>query len=546
MRRLSQLYWALDRTTSTNEKVAALVRYLEDAPAEDAIWAIAMLRGERPRRPVRTGDLRRWAAELGDIPEWLMDQCYATVGDLAETLNLVVPAPENAADDVPLHVWCTERLPALRALDDDAKRARVCAWWQELVPHERFLLNKLITGGLRVGVSKGLVERAIASHAGLPRDTIAHRLMGRWEKTPAFYAELLATDGGEARLAQPYPFFLASPIPDEPSSLGGAEEWAFEWKWDGIRGQLIRRGGQTFLWSRGEELVNDAFPDVLASAADLPDGSVLDGELLAVDATGRPLPFRSLQRRLQRKKPGKKILSDVPVRFRAYDLMEFEGKDLREEPLRTRREALEALAASQGGAIGLSEMLPCATWEDAALERERAQQEGVEGLMVKRWSSPYRSGRKRGDWYKWKVEPYVVDAVLLYAQAGHGRRSGLFTDYTFGVWRDGELVTFAKAYSGLSDVEIRELDAWIKKNTIERFGPVRSVPRVHVFELAFEGIARSTRHKSGVAVRFPRIKRWRRDKPADEADSLETLEALIESRAPRSAEQADASEESTS
>lgn len=530
MRRLSRLYWALDQTTSTNAKVEALAAYFAEAPAEDAIWAVAMLRGDRPKRPVKTTDLRVWAAELAGIPPWLMEQCYATVGDLAETLNLVVPAPETSTDDTPLRVWCEERIPSLRSMDESTQRATVCAWWCALAARERFVLNKLITGGLRVGVSKGLVERALARHAGIPRDTITHRLMGAWPRAAAFYETLIAEDGGEARLAQPYPFYLASPIPSPPSELGAPEAWAFEWKWDGIRGQLIRREGQTFLWSRGEELVNDAFPDVLEAAAALPDGTALDGELLAVDPSGAPLPFRALQRRLQRKKPGKKILSDVPVIFRAYDLMEIDGEDIRAQPMRARRAALEALLDDSAAALHLSELLTCATWEDAARLRARAQQEGVEGLMVKRWESTYRSGRKRGDWWKWKVDPYLVDAVLLYAQAGHGRRSSLFTDYTFGVWRDGELVTFAKAYSGLSDAEIRELDAWIKANTIERFGPVRSVPRVQVFELAFEGIARSSRHKSGVAVRFPRIKRWRRDKPAEEADSLRSLEALIDAR----------------
>lgn len=528
MKRLAALYAALDRTTSTNAKIEAIVAYLADAPAEDAIWTIALLRGDRPRRPVKTAQLRAWAAESAGIPDWLFDRCYQTVGDLAETMVLVQP-PDFARDgdvqEVPLHVWCEERLPWLRRADDEEKREALTGWWRSLPPSERFVLNKLITGGLRVGVSKGLVERALAQHTGLARDVIAHRLMGAWERTAEFYRELCREDDGETDIARPYPFFLATPIADAPDDLGAATDWQFEWKWDGIRGQLIRRAGETFLWSRGEELVNDAFPDIVEPAAALPDGTVLDGELLVVTEDG-VASFQSLQRRLQRKKPGPKVLRERPVRFRAYDLMEHDGVDVRALPLRERRARLEALAAEHDW-LDLSESLEVQTWDAAAALRQQAQDTRMEGLMVKRLDSPYRTGRVRGDWWKWKVDPYTLDAVLLYGQAGHGRRATLFTDYTFAL-RDGDaLVPFAKAYSGLDDAEIRELDAWIKANTIERFGPVRSVPATHVFEIAFEGIARSTRHKSGVAVRFPRIARWRRDKHAEEADTLAALEALL-------------------
>ena len=531
MRAMTALYLALDQTTSTNDKVAAIVAYLASAPARDAVWAIALLRGDRLPRAVKTAVLRETAANAAALPAWLFEQCYTTVGDLAETIAHVVTGGADLScrtSGAPLHVWCETLLPTLRQTDEAAQRVQLQQWWRALPPDEVFVLGKLLTGGLRVGVSKGIVERALAKHTGLARDVIALRLMGDWPRTEAFYHALVAEDEGEAAIARPYPFALASPIGDDPTTLGDASEWQIEWKWDGIRGQLIKRAGACFLWSRGEELVNDAFPDVVDPLLSLPDGTVLDGELLVVGDSG-PEPFQTLQRRLQRKAPSAAIQRALPVRFRAYDLLEWQGEDLRTRPLRERRSLLEALAESQS-ALDVSDVLEARDWAAVDAHREHAAQHGVEGLMIKRRASSYHTGRKRGDWWKWKVEPYVLDAVLLYAQAGHGRRASLYTDYTFGLWKDGELVTFAKAYSGLSDAEIRELDAWIKANTIERFGPVRSVPRTLVFEIAFEGIARSTRHKAGVAVRFPRIKRWRRDKPADEADALDALVALVDER----------------
>jgi len=531
MRALASLYLALERTTSTNDKVEAIVGYLGTAPPRDAIWALSLLRGDRLPRAVRTSLLREVAAESSGLPLWLFEQCYATVGDLAETIALVVAdrtATVAPHAEAPLHVWCETHLPALRTADDAAQRAQLLSWWATLPPDDVFVLGKLMTGGLRVGVSKGIVERALAKHTGLPRDTIALRLMGAWPRTAAFYASLVAQDEGEAAIARPYPFALASSVPEDLATLGEASAWQMEWKWDGIRGQVIKRAGACFLWSRGEELVNDAFPDVVTPLLALPDGTVLDGELLVVTTAG-PQPFQQLQQRLQRRAPSASIQRRLPVRFRAYDVLEWQGEDLRATPLRQRRKVLDAVVANTP-ALDVSDVIDAPTWADAAAHRERAAQHGVEGLMLKRLESPYHTGRKRGDWWKWKVEPYVLDAVLLYAQAGHGRRASLFTDYTFGLWSDGELVTFAKAYSGLSDAEIRTLDGWIKANTIERFGPVRSVPRTQVFEIAFEGIARSTRHKAGVAVRFPRIKRWRTDKPATEADTLDALVALLDAR----------------
>jgi DNA ligase-1 len=389
--------------------------------------------------------------------------------------------------------------------------------------------NKLITGGFRVGVAQRLVTRALSSVSGLPDPVIAHRLMGEWQPSAVWYRALLAPETADADVSRPYPFFLAHPLEGDPAHLGDPAEWQAEWKWDGIRAQLIRRAGQTFVWSRGEELINDGFPELTTLGAALPDGTVIDGEIVPY-RDGAVQPFAQLQRRIGRKQPSKKMLAEAPVALFAYDLLEAEGADLRELPLEERRRRLAHLYAAYRVQHAVWQLSPIAmgkTWADLAAAREQSRERGAEGLMLKRRSSPYRVGRVRGDWWKWKVDPFSVDAVLIYAQRGSGKRASLYTDYTFGVWDGDQLVPFAKAYSGLTDAEIREVDAFIRRNTLEQFGPVRTVTPRLVFELGFEGIQRSARHKSGIAVRFPRILRWRRDKPPAEADTLETVRALI-------------------
>lgn len=442
-------------------------------------------------------------------------------------------------DDVPLAVWVEQRLLPLRGLPPETQRERVVAWWSGLDGREAFLLNKLLTGELRVGVSQTLVERALAEVAGVTPAVVAHRLAGAWEPSEDAFRALLAAEepGGEGEGGggpRPYPFCLASPLDREPAELGKLGDiagWLLEWKWDGIRAQLVRRGGAVHLWSRGEELITERFPELARMAeARLPDGTVLDGEILAW-RDGRPLPFAELQKRIGRKKLTERILAETPAVFLAYDLLEEGGRDLRELPLAERRARLEERVAGGRPLLQLSPALAAASWEEAAREREGARERGTEGLMLKRLASPYHAGRKRGDWWKWKIDPYQVDAVLVYAQAGHGRRASLMTDYTFAVWSDGELVPFAKAYSGLTDEEIVALDGWIRRHTTQKFGPVRSVEPAQVFEVAFEGISLSPRHRSGVAVRFPRIARWRTDKTPEEADTLERLRALLDAPA---------------
>ncbi|MBB5985070.1 ATP-dependent DNA ligase [Sphingobium lignivorans] len=531
MRRFADLFQRLDRSTGTLEKRAALVRYFRDAPPRDAAWALWLLAGNKiggPRAKLAgSRELRAWIAETSDTPEWLVDASYDQVGDLAETLALLLDDPADASEDIPLATWIEDiLLPVANAPEGD-RRAVVERAWRTLPFGERFLFNKLLTGSLRVGVSRGLVQQALAELSGVEIALIAQRMLGAWAPSADFLAGLLSPEPQPGDMASPYPFFLASPLEQLAEALGPLEDWLVEWKWDGIRLQLIRRSGDLALWSRGEERLDGRFPEIEAAAALLPRHAVIDGELLAWDAGDAPLPFTALQTRIQRLKPGARTLAQAPARVLAYDLLELDGTDLRDRPLTDRRAALAALLATlDDRRIALSPEIMADDWTHAAALREMARERGVEGLMLKRRSSPYQHGRRRGDWWKWKVDPMTIDAVLIYAQSGHGRRSTLHTDYTFGLWDGDALVPVAKAYSGLSDAEILQVDQWVRKHTRERFGPVRSVEPELVFELAFEAVNLSRRHKSGVAVRFPRILRWRTDKPASEADRLETLKAL--------------------
>ncbi len=529
MQAFADLYRALDETNATREKVAAMEAYFRQAPPEDAAWAVHFLVGRRLKRLVPTAELRQWVLDATGMPAWLLEETYATVGDLAETLALLLDSelPPPSVAGHPLHHWVERRLLVLRELPAAERQRRVTQWWAELPTDGRFVLNKMLTGAFRVGVSRQLVVRALSGVSGLERATIAHRLMGRWQPDAAFFRGLLdpAAQGEDA--SRPYPFFLASPLDAVPEErLGAATDWLAEWKWDGIRGQLLRRAGDCSLWSRGEDLMEGRFPELEQAAQRLPDGVVLDGEILAWGGD-RPLPFRQLQRRIGRQNPSVRLLREAPVIFQAYDLLELDGTDIRSRPLEQRREALGRLLRGTDDVLRLSPMLTAGSWKELARRRDAARALGTEGLMLKRLGSPYRVGRPRGDWWKWKLDPLTIDAVMLYAQPGHGRRSNLYTDYTFGVWNGELLVPVAKAYSGLDNAEIQELDRWIRANTVERFGPVRSVRAAQVFELAFEGIGESPRHKSGLALRFPRINRWRRDLAVGEADTLEQVRALL-------------------
>jgi DNA ligase 1 len=588
MKRFSQLFAELDATTSTNAKIDALQRYFAQAPARDAAWAVYFLAGGKPRQVVNMGFLAALACRVAGIEGWLFDECYQAVGDLGETIALVLPRG-NQATDLGLADWVEQRLLPLRGLGEGEIGERVTAYWRELDMQERFLLTKLIGGGFRVGVSKLLVQRALAAHAGVDAKHVAQRMMGYTDgkvmPTPERFEALLANtpsgQGAPAEQGQPYPFFLAHQLDAPPevfaSRLGPVDDWQVEWKYDGIRGQVIKRAGRVWVWSRGEELVTERFPEIVALAQELPDGTVLDGEILvwldepaAPEGTwiGRPAPFALLQQRIGRKTLGKKILADAPVTFMAYDLLEVDGADVRALPQRERRARLEAVLA--GSRFKLSPVETARSWLEFAQQRARSRELGVEGFMLKHLSSAYGTGRQRRGqspnsppailgsdpiyaWWKWKIDPMTIDCVLVYAQPGHGRRASLHTDYTFAVWNRApedaqeaqaavesiarkeppapdrlQLVPFAKAYSGLTDEEFRQVDAIVRKSTVEKFGPVRSLRPSLVFELGFEGINRSGRHRSGIAVRFPRMLRIRFDKPLHEANTLADLESLLD------------------
>jgi DNA ligase-1 len=597
MIRFARLYEALDRTTSTNDKVAAMAAYFRDAPPADAAWAVFFLTGRRLKRLVQYPALQQWTLDATGFPVWMLEESYAIVGDGAEAMALLldqVPPPvespppavvegtpssflegtpsvtvegtASAVDGTPasadgfvasaphkgvpstLAEWVEGRILTLRTLDPTEQQARATRWFRELDRWQRFILLKLLTGELRIGVSQTLVVRALAQATGHPTTAIAARLMGDWSPSAEWFQSLASADHAAADASRPYPFMLASPLEDDVATLGPLDTWQVEWKWDGIRAQLVRRADATHLWSRGEELITHRFPEIAAAATRLPNGTVLDGEVLAFQSD-RPAPFSALQQRIGRQKQVAQMVRAVPVVFMAYDVLEIDGRDVRGEPLSWRRQMLDGLLQAsrpsslqvsdrssglqaEAGVLRTSPLVSASSWDELAALRAESRDRGVEGFMLKRLDSRYGVGRKRGEWWKWKIDPYSIDAVLIYAQPGSGKRASLLTDYTFGVWDGDALVPIAKAYSGLSNEEIAECDAWIRRHTRERFGPVRHVEPVQVFELGFEGIARSTRHRSGIAVRFPRMLRWRKDKPAREADTLETVRALLRDEPP--------------
>lgn len=570
MNRFVQLYQALDEAAGTRDRELALQQYFSSVGAAEASWAVYVLGGGKvntgKNRIANTTELREWASELTQWPAWLVDDSYRQVGDLAETLALLVAAwqkrgagragvPEAQEPPIPqpvlppagqapmefafrvpdndsrLDEWTQLFLLPLVPLDATSRKLAIQAAWQQLDTPSRFVFNKLLTGSLRAGVSRRTLQNSLAPLAGISPADMAHRMVGEWQPSAQAF-EALMNAGTNAQLRdKPYPFYLASPLAQEPAELGDPRDWLVEWKWDGIRVQLVRRKGHApYLWSRGEERLDGRFPELEEAASRLPPDLVLDGELLAWDhELQRPRGFVALQSRIQKRKPSARLLQTVPARILFYDLLELDGQDLREKPLRERRAQLaRLLEQARSPALGLSPRVDFDNWEELSALREKAPQLQAEGLMLKSLSSPYRQGRRRGDWWKWKVDAFTIDAVLIYAQSGSGRRSTLHTDYTFAVWKEDTLVPVAKAYSGLTDAEILRLDKWIRSHTLERFGPVRSVTPALVFEIAFEGVNRSTRHKSGVAVRFPRILRWREDKTARDADHLSALLELCD------------------
>jgi DNA ligase 1 len=525
MKEFARLIEILDQTNKTNAKVEALADYFRVASGEDRIWALAILLGRRARRTIRLNLLWEWTQEAAGLPGWLMNESYHVAGDLAETIALLLPRSQSTSAK-PLSYYM-QLITGFDTLGETEKRQIITSEWDSMSYYERFVFIKLITGGFRIGVSQNLVVKALSSLLGIDANLVTHRLMGAWSPFDTDFDTLLNEEASSGALPRPYPFYLAYALDLEAESLGPPQEWQAEWKWDGIRAQLIKTAKGIYIWSRGEELVTDKFPELSLLENRIPEGTVIDGEILAY-RNNAPLPFGLLQTRIGRKNVSQKTLQQAPVAMIAYDLLEHEGQDIRHLPFAERRRRLETLVKSSGHpSLILAEPLSFTSWEELARIRERSREHFTEGVMLKRLDSVYETGRRRGSWWKWKINPLSIDAVLIYAQKGHGRRANLYTDYTFGVWDKGKLIPFAKAYSGLTDKEILEVDAFIRKNTGEKFGPVRTVLPELVFEIAFEGINRSTRHKSGVALRFPRILRWRKDKKAEEADTLDHLKELL-------------------
>ena len=526
MKHFAELILALESSNKTTAKVDAMVHYLQTTDEKDKLWFLALFTGKRPKRPINSNFLKLWALEIIQLPEWLFLESYSSVGDLGETLSLILPAPENNIDKS-LNQWITELID-LKDKTDAEKKEYVLTSWNGLDYTERFIFNKLIGGSFRVGVSKKLLINALAKYSEIEASQLMHSIMGKWAIEEVNFEDLIQGTNINPDNSKPYPFCLAYPLEKKPEELGEVEEWQVEYKWDGIRGQFIKRNNEVFIWSRGEELVNAQFPELVAAFEKMEGNFVLDGEILAV-ADQEVLNFNELQKRLNRKTISAKMMKEIPINTFVYDILEYESEDLREKPLVERRLLLEKLIEnSELENIKISEVIIAKSWEELAEVREKSRENNSEGLMLKQKNSHYHSGRKKGDWWKWKVDALTIDAVLIYAQKGSGRRSGFYTDYTFAVKKEDQLVTIAKAYSGLTDKEIMEVSRFVTKNSIEKFGPVRTVKAELVFEIAFEGIGFSNRHKSGVALRFPRILRWRKDKTVKDIDDIEEVKKLIQ------------------
>lgn len=526
MKGFSNLFLKLEQSNKTRDKLSALQDYFLAASDQDRLWTLAIFTHRRPKRQVNTKLLRQWCCEVAEIPDWLFEESYHTVGDLAETISLLLPLNKSQVDQK-LTYWI-EYLINFQDLTEEEKKEKIIYAWSVMDKEETFIFTKLITGSFRVGVSQNLITQAVAAAFNLEKTEVAHRIMGDWQPHNVTFDELLLQTDQKSDISRPYPFLLAHPLDKEPEALGEAIDWQVEWKWDGIRGQVIHREGEVFVWSRGEELVTDKFPELAEMAALLPEGTVLDGEILAA-VEGQILPFGILQTRIGRKNLSKKILLEAPVRFEAYDVMEKESKDLRSQPLAVRRKELAKLVEEiSNPRLSLSPLVAFSDWSQLKEIHSRARSMMAEGFMLKDKHAAYEVGRKRGIWWKWKTAPLTIDGVLVYAQKGSGRRADLYTDFTLAVWDEGQLIPFAKAYSGLTDAEMAQVDRYVKQNTREKFGPVRTVKPGLVFEIAFEGIQKSPRHKSGISLRFPRIQRWRTDKPIEEANTLADLKALLD------------------
>ena len=517
----------ISSSTKTNDKLESLAEYFTLADDKDKVWVIAIFSGRRPRRIVSSTSLAEWCTALANIPSWLFVESYSTVGDLGETIALLLPDAKNKTGKGENLYYFLEKFIELEKQDESIKKKFILDSWEQMNHAERFVFNKLITGSFRIGVSQKMMVNALSKVVDLSSSIIAHRISGNWDPSTTSFSNLLNTEVVDVDHSKPYPFYLAYALENEPVTIGNPSEWQAEWKWDGIRGQMIKRNNELFVWSRGEELMTEKFPEYFILKDLLPDGIVLDGEIIPAE-NGKPLPFAVLQTRIGRKNITKKQLTEAPISFFVYDLLEFNNKDWREKTLEERRNKMEEVLQNiNHNSIQLSPIINFTNWDDLAELRKTSREMNSEGIMLKRKNSIYQVGRKRGDWWKWKIDALTIDCVMIYAQKGAGRRSNLYTAYTFAVKDGDQLIPFTRAYSGLTDKEFAQVDNFVKRNSLEKFGPVRTVKPELVFEIAFEGIAASNRHKSGVALRFPRMSRWRKDKKPDEINTLDDLKAML-------------------
>lgn len=526
MQNFIELFKNLDSLNSTNRKLILLKEYFKTEKEENLDFAIYLLSGKKRKKLVSTKLLKELLLKFANLDEWVFEECYAEVGDFAETVNLLLPISYNNLANCDLKRDYIS-LTNITKLEDKINYILQC--WQTYNFYARFLFNKIISGTLRIGVSDGLVIKALSEVFSISPHSCAQILMGNWNPTSTTICSKLKNNNIKP-VSTPYPFCLAQTFDKqiEPTKLS---EWIIEKKYDGIRCQIIKRNNEVYIWSRGEEILNEQFPDLIDAFQALDNGTVIDGELLAYTTNFEIDSFNKLQKRLNKKNPSKKLILEIPCFVIAYDILEFNGKDIRFYPLKERKLILSELCKSKTiSLLKISEEYTFKNWDEVVTFKSTCKRNHCEGLMFKKIDEIYVSGKRVNSWIKWKFQPYTLDAILLYAQKGRGKRSGLYTDYSFGLWNNNELVPFAKAYSGLSNKEIHELNQWIKQNTLEKFGTVRLVKPQHVFEIAFEGINISKRHKSGFAVRFPRILRWRKDKLVHEANHIEDLKKLIENQ----------------
>ena len=525
MKDFTNLIYDISQTKSVKEKTEFITRYFQSQSPENAVWGLFFLCGYKIKRLIGPQKLFQWCIELSHLPEWIALESYAAVGDLAEAIALLMTVDQDSKkeDNRSLHAWMNDNILPLQSFENEKQKEQIVKFWKELDVRGIFVLNKILTGALRIGVSQTLTIQGLSKALQIPKEALEQKLMGHWSPSKEFFENLSLSDGNQLHL-NPYPFYLASPLEKSLEELGDPQEWMAEWKWDGIRAQCIHRNGQAAIWSRGNELISSQFPEILEAIKTLESGTVLDGEILAFKE-GKPLPFGQLQKRLGIKKVTKTLIESVPVIYMIYDILERKGHDVRKKTLYLRRSLFEM--GLKDDRLKISPLIAFQSWDEIKAKRKEAESNGTEGLLLKKLNSSYGSGRKKGNWWKYKIDPKTMDVVLIYAQPGHGWRANLYTDYTFGIWDEGQLVPIAKAYSGLSNEEILRLDKWIRKNTVEKFGPVRKVKPEQVFEIAFDGIQVSKRHRSGLAVRFPRIARWRTDKPPEECDTLENIKDLL-------------------